>query len=163
MFIETLLFHLLDHTSFFWNQSLTELLAQLYQTEVYGLDSLAVHSSNCTLLLQYYKSGYEGWWNLWKYFFSSLVAGSRWSVMIPLGGYCVYSHRVYFLPFSAWLFSLFGVQYIIYLFNGEWNEINTWGWLIETTELTGLTVLIIFAIQGEGGEEALFIGLCSEC
>lgn len=72
--------------------------------------------------------------------------------MIPLGGCCIYSHCVYFLSFSARLFSLFGVQYIIYLFNGEWNEINTWGWLIKTIESTGLIVLILFAIQGEGGK-----------
>jgi len=73
--------------------------------------------------------------------------------MIPLCGCCIYSHCVYFLSFSAWFFSLFGIQYVIDLFNSEYNEMNNLGLLIKIIELTGLIVLIAFAIQG-GGKSA---------
>lgn len=75
--------------------------------------------------------------------------------MIPLCGYCICIHCVYFLSFSAWFFPLFGIQYVIYLFDSEYNEMNSLGLLIKIIELTGLTVLIIFAIQG-GGEKNAF-------
>lgn len=65
--------------------------------------------------------------------------------MIPLCGYCIYIHCVYFFPFSAWFFSVFGVQYVIHLFNGEYNEMNNLGLLIKIIELTGLIVLTVFA------------------
>lgn len=75
--------------------------------------------------------------------------------MIPLCGYCICIHCVYFLSFSARFFPLFGIQYIIYLLNSEYNKMNNLGLLIKIIELTGLTVLIIFAIQG-GGEKNHF-------
>lgn len=83
-------------------------------------------------------------------------------MMIPLCGYCICIHCVSFLSFSAWFFPLFGIQHVIYLFDSEYNEMNNLGLLIKTIELSGLTVLIIFAVQGGGGKKTLFIWLCSE-
>lgn len=45
--------------------------------------------------------------------------------MIPLCAYCIanrYAICLFYLSFSAWILSLLGVQYIIYLFNGECRE-----------------------------------------
>lgn len=64
---------------------------------------------------------------------------------------------VYFLSFSAWFFSVFGIQYVIYLFDGEYNDMNNLCLLIKIIELTGLTVLIIFAIQRQGKKSAFHL------
>lgn len=76
--------------------------------------------------------------------------------MIPLCGCCIYIHNVYFLSFSAWFFSLFGIQYLIYLFNSKYNEVKNLGLLIKMIELTSYIVLLIFAIQGRG-KKGLFL------
>lgn len=68
-------------------------------------------------------------------------------MMTPLCGCCIYINCVSFLSFSAWFFSVLGIQYVIYLFDSEYNEMNSLGLLIKIIELTGLIVLIIFAIQ----------------
>lgn len=71
-------------------------------------------------------------------------------MMVLLCSYRFYINCVYFLSFSTRFVSLFGIQYIIYLFDSEYNEIKSLGLLIKIIELTALIVLIIFAIpEGE--------------
>lgn len=77
--------------------------------------------------------------------------------MIPLCDCCIYINCVYFLSFSAWFFSVFGIQYVIYLFDGECNDMNNLCLLIKIIELTGLTVLIIFTIQQQGKKSAFHL------
>lgn len=80
---------------------------------------------------------------------------------LALCSYSIYVQFVNFLSSSAWFFSLFGVQYIIYLFDGEYNKMNCFTLFVKVIELTCFIVLITFATQ-RGGTKALliFIFIC---
>lgn len=147
IFIATFLFNPLDHTLFSQKTSIIKLLKQLYQIKVDGLYYLAVHSSNwCNNIIKFIIDD-----EICESISSAgLVVGSGWSMMIPLCDYWIYIHCVYFLSFSAWFFSLVGIQYIIYLFNSEYNKMNNLGLLIKIIEFTYFIVVIVFCYSRRG-------------
>lgn len=60
----------------------------------------------------------------------------------------------YFLSFSAWFFSLFGVQYIIYLFHSEYNEMKCI--FLHQNYWIGWSCCASFAIHGAGKKQFSF-------